>query len=139
MAPSWHGRPAHAWNNAVEVIRAGAAHMRMSGFAGSSQLASAVETVSRTKLFAPTTSIELSPRRRGELCLDRLDLLAALAGLLALGLREKLLAQANAARRCFDQLVFLDVLQRLLERHLARRLEDDVLIAAGRAHIGELL
>ena len=41
--------------------------------------------------------------------------------------------------RDFDQLVVVDELQRLLERHADRRREQEVLVGAGGADVGELL
>src|SRR5207245_11150309 len=41
-------------------------------------------------------------------------------------------------RRHLYQFVLVDPLQRLLQRHLAGRAEDDVLVAAGSADVGEL-
>src|SRR5256885_1361074 len=51
----------------------------------------------------------------------------ALARLFPRVLRQQPLTQPDRRWRRLDQLVLLDVLQRLLERHLPRRLEDDVL------------
>src|SRR5258706_366967 len=71
--------------------------------------------------------------------LNHLQLLCISALLVALVFGKRQFAQANVGGGDFDQLIFLNVLKRLLERHLARGLEDDVLIAAGGAHVGELL
>src|SRR5690606_4054384 len=61
------------------------------------------------------------------------------SGALALALGEQLLAQANAFRRDFHQLVVFDEVQGLFQRHADRRRQDDVLIAAGGANVGQLL
>src|SRR5687767_6932855 len=58
-----------------------------------------------------------------------------LASLLACILRQQRLTQPDAGRRGFDELVVLDVFQRLLERHLPGGLEDDVLVTARRPHV----
>src|SRR5690606_8613423 len=63
----------------------------------------------------------------------------AAGGLLALVRLQQALAQPDGRGRDLDQLVLGDELQRGLERHLARRLEDHGLVGAGRADVGELL
>ena len=50
---------------------------------------------------------------------------------------QQFLAQPDTRRRHFDELIFLDILERLLERYFPRRLEDDVLIAARGPHVGQ--
>ena len=49
------------------------------------------------------------------------------------------LAQPNVVRRHLDEFVAGDVIDRLLKGEFARRSEDDVLIAARSADVGELL
>ena len=52
---------------------------------------------------------------------------------------ERALAEPYRLRRHLDQLVVVDELHRLLERHPHRIGQDDVLVAAGGADVGELL
>src|SRR5258708_262661 len=62
-----------------------------------------------------------------------------LPGALAVFRVEEALAQTNRLRRDLDQLVLLDVGDRLFEAHLARRREAHSLVLAGGADVGELL
>src|SRR5688572_15522438 len=80
--------------------------------------------------------MERSPAtaERRRLAVGDLALLA-----LALVLREQLLAQANARRRDLDELVVVDELERLLERELDRRGQDDVLVGTRGADVREFL
>src|SRR5262245_20924620 len=61
------------------------------------------------------------------------------AGTLALVLFESALAQPDLLRRDLDELVVRDELHRLLQRVADRRDQDDVLVAAGGADVGQLL
>src|SRR5271169_3395699 len=64
--------------------------------------------------------------------------LGALGALAVVGV-EAALAQADRLRRHFDELVVLDIGQRLLKRHLHRRSETHRLILGMGADIGKLL
>src|SRR5215467_10888242 len=59
--------------------------------------------------------------------------------LLPIALGEMPLAQADLLRRHFDELVVLDELERLLERHPDRRRELHVVVLARGADVRELL
>ena len=55
-----------------------------------------------------------------------------------IGLLEDFFSQANRLRRHFHQFVVGDPLDSLFQPHLAVRRNDDILIAAGGANIGQL-
>src|SRR5688572_14492932 len=57
----------------------------------------------------------------------------------AVGFLEDSLPQADRCWRHFDQLIFLDVLERRFQRHVSRRLQKDVFVAAGSADVCEFL
>src|SRR6266511_3719897 len=86
---------------------------------------------------------EAGGERRGEgaaVLRVRRDPLLPIALLLVPGvLVEGLLAQPDRLRRHLDELVLGDPLERLLERDLPRRRQDDVLVPAGGADVRELL
>src|SRR5512140_2984467 len=71
--------------------------------------------------------------------LRRLPLLPIPLELVPRRLVQHLLPEPDGLRRHLDELVLRDPLERLLERHVPRRREDDVLVAAGGADVGELL
>src|SRR6185295_11990646 len=58
---------------------------------------------------------------------------------LAVQRAQQLLAEADALGRELDQLVVLDVLERVLEREVARRRDRELAVRGGRAHVRELL
>ena len=58
---------------------------------------------------------------------------------LAFGFREVAFAHADCVRGHFNELVVLDVIDRLFQSEAARRGQNNVLIRAGSAHIGQLL
>ncbi len=58
---------------------------------------------------------------------------------LAFGFGEEAFAQADGVGGDFDEFVFGDVFQRDFECEFARGLQEDVLIAAGGAHVGKFL
>src|SRR3954451_1098355 len=60
-------------------------------------------------------------------------------GLLAIVRREDPLPEADGLRRDLDELVFLDVLEGILEGDLAGRLQDDIIIRGRRPHVAQLL
>src|SRR6056297_287699 len=64
---------------------------------------------------------------------------SAPSGALALVFLEVLLAQADGLRRHLHKLIVIDELEGLLQSHLESRCEEDVLVRARGADIGELL
>src|SRR5688572_174493 len=84
------------------------------------------------RIIARRPAERYSPAResfsRSVLHLHHLFLRLRAPGPLALVLRQQRLAEADALGGSLHQLVVLDVLQRLLEGHLPRGLEDDVFV-----------